>query len=202
VDSVKLVGNATSQSPDVPWSLFERPEKIQLSVKGWYELAKNYFEQPDASYSSSMPWQETFWRAISGDEILDLTRPVTPQDVHLFEDFHNSEDLDTAHPSEVYASLNMNVIEQCFFITEQGYMGTGPPTIKAGDEVWVLCGENVPFILRPLELATHHSGRIGSVPSTDGSYRHQLLGDGFVYGIMQGQAIRAHDTEMMQVNLA
>ncbi|KAI0474994.1 heterokaryon incompatibility protein-domain-containing protein [Xylariaceae sp. FL0804] len=37
-----------------------------------------------------------------------------------------------------------------FFVTEQGYMGTGPADTVAGDDVFVLCGSQVPFVLRGL----------------------------------------------------
>ena len=34
-----------------------------------------------------------------------------------------------------------------FFITKNGLIGMGPPSMAAGDEVYVLFGGNMPFIL-------------------------------------------------------
>ncbi|KAJ0122367.1 hypothetical protein J7T55_002880 [Diaporthe amygdali] len=37
---------------------------------------------------------------------------------------------------------------RCFFVTEQGRLGIGPPSLKADDEVYILHGSRVPMILR------------------------------------------------------
>jgi hypothetical protein len=58
-----------------------------------------------------------------------------------------------------------------FFTTKKGYMGIGPNVLEIGDIVCVLFGGDVPYILRP----------------KDGYY--QLVGDAYVHGIMEGEAI-------------
>jgi hypothetical protein len=57
------------------------------------------------------------------------------------------------------------------FITSTGYMGMG--RAQEGDEIWVLFGGNVPFILRP-------------VP---GSSEYTLVRDYYLHGIMDGEAV-------------
>lgn len=56
------------------------------------------------------------------------------------------------------------------FKTRGGYLGTGARSLREGDEVWILHGAGVPFVLRPQE---------------NGNYR--LLGEAFVYGVMHGE---------------
>jgi hypothetical protein len=58
------------------------------------------------------------------------------------------------------------------FKTKGGYMGTGPRSLQAGDEVWILHGGGLPFVLRPLP-----NGNFG------------LVGEAFVYGMMHGEAL-------------
>jgi hypothetical protein len=58
------------------------------------------------------------------------------------------------------------------FITLKGYMGLGPSPLQLGDIVCILFGGIVPFILRP----------------KNGYY--QLVGDAYVHGIMEGEAIQ------------
>ena len=58
-----------------------------------------------------------------------------------------------------------------FFVTENGYMGLGSPQV--GDEVWVLFGGDLPFILRP----------------EPGDSSHTLIGDCYVQGIMNREAM-------------
>ena len=58
-----------------------------------------------------------------------------------------------------------------FFTTTKGYMGLGSQAMKAGNVVSVLTGGEVPFILR----------RAGNF--------FQLVGECYVYGIMNGEAV-------------
>lgn len=58
------------------------------------------------------------------------------------------------------------------FTTRGGFMGTGPRSLRAGDEVWILHRGGLPFVLRPL---------------SNGNY--QLIGETFVYGVMHGEAV-------------
>ena len=59
-----------------------------------------------------------------------------------------------------------------FFTTTEGYMGLGSQAMKVDDVVVILAGGEVPFILR-----------------RDGEF-FQLVGECYVYGIMNGQAVR------------
>lgn len=59
------------------------------------------------------------------------------------------------------------------FKTHCGYMGTGPRSLRLGDEIWILHRGGLPFVLRP--------------QPTFGYYR--LVGEAFVYGVMHGEAL-------------
>jgi hypothetical protein len=56
--------------------------------------------------------------------------------------------------------------------TANGYMGWAPAGAQKGDIVCIFLGGDVPFIIRPL---------------SDGHYH--LLGDCYIHGIMEGQAM-------------
>ena len=73
-------------------------------------------------------------------------------------------------------------------------IGLGPETMQPGDEVWLLKGGRVLYILRPAFIEEHSpsifEGTInltGSEPSRDkiGSYR--FVGECFVHGLMDGE---------------
>jgi len=59
---------------------------------------------------------------------------------------------------------------RCFFATSNGFVGVGPYNIKHGDLVVAFSGADVPFVLRRNEKEGYH-----------------LVGDAFVYGVMDGQ---------------
>lgn len=68
-----------------------------------------------------------------------------------------------------------------FFLTEKGYMGLGPKSMRKGDVVFILRGGQVPFLLRPAGRENVH--RVGEVDT------HVLVGDCYVHGIMDGEAV-------------
>ena len=71
-----------------------------------------------------------------------------------------------------YASLvRKKGRNRALFSTERGYIGLGPPHCRPGDLVCILFGGEVPFVLRP----------VGG--------RYQLVGDAYVHGIMEGEAL-------------
>jgi hypothetical protein len=67
---------------------------------------------------------------------------------------------------------------RCFFVTEKGHMGLGPPEVQKGDLVAVLLGGSVPFILRGEEQGCF-----------------TLLGESYVYGLMKGEALTDPETK-------
>lgn len=69
------------------------------------------------------------------------------------------------------------------FLTMNGYLGLGPDTLREGDVLCVLGGGDMPFILRPMKQQD--------------SFERQYLfiGECYVEGLMQGQAVKHLDTE-------
>ncbi|KAK4541394.1 hypothetical protein LTR36_007995 [Oleoguttula mirabilis] len=83
---------------------------------------------------------------------------------------------------ELHAVANgvRNVIQRYsattrMFVTDNGYLGTGPEGMYVGDVVCVLYRGNVPFILRETGSRGHYI----------------LIGEAYVHGIMQGEAMGA-----------
>jgi len=57
-----------------------------------------------------------------------------------------------------------------------GAVGMGPKSVQEGDEVWVIMGAKVPFVLRPVDG--------GKAPK-----RYRLIGEAFVLGYMDGEVL-------------
>ena len=52
---------------------------------------------------------------------------------------------------EFWKRMNQVERERSLFVTEsRGYLGCGPAALEPGDEVWLLLGATVPFVLRPI----------------------------------------------------
>jgi hypothetical protein len=75
------------------------------------------------------------------------------------------------HCLQLAEQLN-EIRKMSFILTERDYMGLAPPGTKIGDIVCVLLGYKVPIILRQVED------------------HYLLVGDSFVYGLMDGEALQ------------
>ncbi|KAM7212723.1 heterokaryon incompatibility protein 6, OR allele [Rhypophila decipiens] len=145
------------------------------TVRSWESLLK----KPTVSdqmgskgmYSGGGSTDDAFWRTMLGNLIMAEFPVAAPSnaDRAKYDAF-----LETGIRTKVYNSLRDMVINQAFFITKTGYMGIGPPNIAKQDEIWVLDGGNVPFVLRR---------------ESNGGSSRRFIGDAYVHGIMHGQAV-------------
>ncbi len=84
----------------------------------------------------------------------------------------------------IYNRMVISIANCAFFITADGYMGLGSPDV--GDEIWVLFGGDAPFILRP---------------SVSDPGCHQLIGNCYVQGLMDGEAMVDVEAKQQTVSL-
>jgi hypothetical protein len=84
--------------------------------------------------------------------------------------------------SDIADSFHLSFLEACIgrriFVTKKGYFGIGPAELEEGDEIYILAGGKLPLVLRPLPK---------SRPRT-----FELVGDCYVHGIMDGEAVSGH----------
>ena len=78
----------------------------------------------------------------------------------------------------VIAHLRRSTLDR-LFRTEKGYLGMGPVSVLPGDEVWVLAGARVPFVLR----------------------RCRLLGQCYVHGLMHGEGLPSENPDWDHIEL-
>lgn len=74
-------------------------------------------------------------------------------------------------------------------VTQKGYLGLGPMTTRPGDEVHIISGGRIPFVLRrsPDKRPTYSKRPEDATMADPVTYR--LQGDAFVYGLMNGEAL-------------
>ncbi|KAH8642111.1 hypothetical protein IG631_05053 [Alternaria alternata] len=129
---------------------------------------------------------EMFTRVMCGD-IMKRTggyeRPSKENDIDLPTDDAWSEFWATGNRyifPEQYRRIYTNVLrDKTLYVTTSGRVGLSFPYIKAGDEVWVIHGSNVPFILRRQSETPAH---------------HRLVGDTYLHGVMHGSCARREDS--------
>jgi len=113
---------------------------------------------------------EIFLRTLLGDEITNnqiAEREASADDLEELKSFLTGT---SAATNTIILSLKSNLVYQKLFHTSKGWIGIGPATATAGDEVWVFYGGKMPFIMRS-----------GST--------YEMIGEAYVHGIMHGEAM-------------
>ena len=80
--------------------------------------------------------------------------------------------------SELINTAGAGAMQRCFFITAKGYFSIVPSKVDYGDRVAISNGGPIPFVLRKV---------VQFGPSAETTYR--LVGDGYVHGLMLGEAL-------------
>ncbi|KAJ8118701.1 hypothetical protein OPT61_g373 [Boeremia exigua] len=148
--------------------------------------------------------QERFWRTILADYMptghsaaTPWSRITTPVNTAVFEWFFDiQERLQEGLEPHVSASLHalwLAADERCFFRTEKGHFGLCFPHTRPGDEVWVLAGGRVPFVLRSADALIE---RHDEVPQ-----KFRLIGECYLHNFMDGQACGSDDKELEPILL-
>ncbi|GAB1192773.1 hypothetical protein APSETT444_001969 [Aspergillus pseudonomiae] len=82
---------------------------------------------------------------------------------------------------------------RCLFRTRQGYIGLGPVGVQPGDEVWLFATARTPFVLRqPSQGSLGRQTRSSTSSTPEGEFR-TFIGETYVHGIMNGEAMREGD---------
>lgn len=104
------------------------------------------------------------------------------------------EDLQVGYPEysqvEFYILFKRYYRSRCLFRTRKGYIGLGPVGIQPGDEIWLFATARTPFILRRPSKGSLRRKTLDSNSSTAESECRTFIGETYVHGIMNGEAMR------------
>ncbi|KAL9075877.1 MAG: hypothetical protein Q9161_001270 [Pseudevernia consocians] len=179
MDTIKVMGQATIMNETVVDEDLS-VEDLRATITRWHKVASSC-QPSDGMYVGGGTWHDAFWRTLIGDLITDDSQPRRKANLEDHQSFTAFCDLRNAEPksSEVYDSLRSFLVNQSFIVTQRGHMGIGPRDLEVGDEVWVLFGSRVPFVLRP----------IAACQTKNSPVTFTLVGDCYVHGCMEGEAM-------------
>lgn len=173
IDAVKDVGAA--------W----KKDSMAHTFEKWQTLGGIADGKQDLLHASQYARYNAFWRTMIRDTIRDYddgerTRRASPNDEVLYTNFHRwlcePSDANNEGAMAFRKSFFIATQDQQFFTTRNDCIGLGD-RILPGDEIWILFGGSVPFILRPYPDDSEHHGC------------YALIGDCYVHGIMDGEAM-------------
>lgn len=147
----------------------------RAKVANWKWLLSRY---DSAAYVHGGWMKNAFWRMICGNVIYipearterERFRNATASDIKLFEAWRKvdksknrrtsiidgtwqdivsaEEQITHKRRNDFKLAVDCASKGRCFFVTQQGRLGIGPPNLKPDDEVFILHGSRVPMILR------------------------------------------------------
>ena len=142
-------------------------------------------------YPGEISWQNAYWQTLSANKSQAVERPqpelgdcfqylqdfldwAEDADQEMKEWKSNEENLEKGR--KFWVSMQYGALGRHFFASKKGYMGVAPLMAEVGDMICILYGAQVPFLLRPRDD------------------HYLLVGDCYVHGIMEGQAMDWKDT--------
>jgi len=168
----------------------------------------DFATRKDSTYQKRGTVREAFLRTAFGDRCRSaemqsgVRRPKESEVQRLKEWIWELEDVPPHIRSHLGNNIKYNICNRVFFTTSRGLMGFGPSHMRAGDEVWVLFGAKVPIVLRPLQTTIsgkEDSGLEKSQPGHTARRHRAVVGDCYVHGIMEGEALVDTGDEMTVV---
>ena len=120
----------------------------------------------------------------------NLEKPFSSQAASVLERLAANGDM-----SSFQAAARPVCQRRSIFLTDDGFLGLAPDTIEDGDILCVLSGGDVPFLLRPIRPKSNfrmEEAQPTNLCTSDLSImKYYLVGECYVEGLMQGEAIEA-----------
>lgn len=169
-------------------------QRIIETILSWEAMVAKFMQTLPSGHYGTV-WEDAFWRTIFGDLLMDEfpRRRGVASDALLCKNFCSKSGISTLWG--LSRSLHATILNSALFVTETGYVGVGPENVQVGDEVWVLLGAKVPFVLRELQDSQAEDR------DQDSQKRHTLVGDAFVYGVMDGEAVASGGERQQTVHI-
>jgi hypothetical protein len=173
VDRVKVVGPCM-------WSSRTLEQKLDISevFHQWLDLCRAVVGDDDPE-----GFRHTFSRIICGDMCKTVEGGAEFRRARST-DFPEEHIWNQMIEGNLYATdmrgygwgLNFAMWGRCLFTTHEGRLGLCHPNTKSGDEIWIMRGVQVPFVVRALEQT-----------KPGGADSYSLIGDCFLQGTMDGE---------------
>ena len=96
------------------------------------------------------------------------------------------------HNVDVFAfddGFQIVATRRCFATTEQGYIGWVPEDSQTGDNVILLAGGEVQYVVRPVDLSDTDISEMSEtyIRKDQMPLAYTFVGDAYIQGIMQGE---------------
>lgn len=193
--------------------VLDRRHEGQVSIfEHWHDVAEEECGQTDGN------WGDSFWRTLCGDTVGLVTgshvsaqgkalRRAVEDDKIVFNAWceahghsklrqHNATrgnalDVGLEETGGMNQAITATTRDRRFIISKSGRMGIAPKmallTSPAADQIFVVLGSNAPLVLRPVGSR--------SISGVGERLCYELIGDCYLHGIMDGEAMHDFETK-------
>lgn len=158
----------------------------------------------EGSYRRTQPEDQQLFKAFI-QEVVGLDRRMSRMTIKGKRTFYPIKpEASNRTRNQFFYAMQMMTAGRTLFVTEQGRMGVGPKDTVVGDHVTLLAGSAVPFLLRDSSRLRGHDAMFElllqrgttvystkSMPCHDVHECYNIVGDAYVAGIMDGQAVKS-----------
>ncbi|SPJ71724.1 uncharacterized protein FTOL_01452 [Fusarium torulosum] len=183
-------------------------------IAGWRKLV-GVDEDPGRPYIAGDTIADAFWRTLCLDisansamhiDLLSKKRRAGDEDRSIYLEYWYRELLqhhELPQPDSLRQSSNVIMFDQHvmrattrrrFFISKNGFIGFAPLNAEVGDMICVFAGGKVPFVVRALE-----DSKLKRKDSHEPGSHCVLLGDAYVHGLMDGEAVKTLEEDFKQL---
>jgi hypothetical protein len=128
-----------------------------------------------------------YFRTIVADVVTKNGKPVgRASDIQWPAELRSDDELSTVTaissdgPGRSMSSMKSVTGRRCFATTERGYIGLVPSYAELGDEIWVLFGGQVLYVLRVVRKKYMFFGKT----------EYDFIGECYMHGLMDGEAMQ------------
>lgn len=203
-DTLKLEGNMFDTIAAVGTPVLDASQFSSImTCKQILQLA-DMDEDIQQNYAGGGTWEDAYWRTLRADVTitpieggLQFKRAVAEDKVafdSLMSVPEGSEEERMAmylngQTFEDFLSIDNTITDRKLFVTRLGYLGLGPEEMQVGDEVYVINGSRVPFVLRRVDKTEvklfHDLGNLNLrptpiEPAEQKAQDHELVKDGSI----------------------
>lgn len=172
--------------PNTLETFLDADTKFRTRFAAWQEL-----EGPDVAKDEILREHDTVKEALMVISNTDTRAATGPEDTRRayetikkhWGELYGPLD-DTIGYVEMDSQITVTTLCRLLFRTSENKLGLGPKSTKEGDEVWLLAGTKVPYILRPV-----------------GDKFYEFVGEAFLHGIMDGEVFRERGSERQTITL-
>jgi hypothetical protein len=199
------VGTIVAASTLISFKTWEDQLRICMQVLSWIKVSERDYVK---AFGRLGIWEDFYWRVLCGDmwQLVETGgigahRRIQNEDRGAYELWKEAI-LDDRQRTLTIQSADNNARFQCFhqsvcgaianrrfFVTRKGNLGLGPNALQVEDEVYVVNGSKVPFVLRKADRSNLDRQSEDETPITP-SPMLRLIGDCYVHNVMDGEVCR------------